>query len=344
MNPSWKTTLDAICGRLAPSDPDSPDGFDFGDAAGELVRAVHDTVVSPLPQLAVIHVGGDDAQSFLHGQLTSDVNHLAPGAVQHAAWCTPKGRILATMLVAHVTAGYLLVVADDLVERITKRLAMFVLRAKVRIERHADRDALLGVHGADALRALQAAGLPEPTADLTAAAGDMGTVIRLATGRYLVLASHAALPAAWTSLASVAGAVGRNAWDWLELQTGIPRVGAATSEEFVPQMLGFEQIGGVSFHKGCYPGQEIVARTQYLGKVKRHLYRAGGPGALVAGTSIHSPANPDTACGTVAMSALGPDGEREALVVVQENFAAGPLHLGGLDGPLLRLLAPVAHA
>ena len=125
---------------------------------------------------------------------------------------------------------------------------------------------------------------------------------------------------------------------WLDIQAGIPLITAQTKEEFVPQMADFERLGAVSFHKGCYPGQEIIARTQYLGKVKRHLYRAHSASPMAAGNAIFSPANPDHPCGMVANAAPAPTGGYDALVVVQENFvAAGDLELASPGGPRIDL-------
>jgi folate-binding protein YgfZ len=128
------------------------------------------------------------------------------------------------------------------------------------------------------------------------------------------------------------------AWLWLDVQAGIPRIVAATKEAFIPQMVNFDKIGGVSFHKGCYPGQEVIARTQYLGKVKRHLYRVSSPLEVTPGQALYpsGPANdPGTACGTVANSAPSPDGGWVALAVVLESASDARIHAGSPDGPTL---------
>jgi folate-binding protein YgfZ len=123
---------------------------------------------------------------------------------------------------------------------------------------------------------------------------------------------------------------------WLDIQAGIPLITDATKEEFVPQMANFDQIGGVSFHKGCYPGQEVIARTQYLGKVKRHLYRISATVPIAAGNPVYSPENPEHACGMVANAAPAPEGGYVALAVIQEGFVdAGDLELGAPGGSRL---------
>src|SRR5690606_34859735 len=140
-------------------------------------------------------------------------------------------------------------------------------------------------------------------------AADAGRrVLALGDGRFLVAASPDAAAGLWPMLAAALRPAGLPAWRWLDIRAGLPLIGAATKEHFVPQMADFERIGGVSFHKGCYPGQEIVARTQYLGKVKRHLYRLAGEAAMAAGDELYSGAVPDQSCGMVVSAAPSPDG------------------------------------
>lgn len=166
---------------------------------------------------------------------------------------------------------------------------------------------------------------------MSAQCGDI-SVIRLDMQRFIVAVPAPAAADLWQKLSIKARPVGVPAWRWLDIQAGYPLVTLATKEEFVPQMADFEKIGAVSFHKGCYPGQEVVARTQYLGKVKRHLYRLSSTQALKAGEDLHSPDNPDQACGMVMTAAPSPRGGFEALAVVQSNFA-GNVRLGSREGP-----------
>jgi folate-binding protein YgfZ len=163
------------------------------------------------------------------------------------------------------------------------------------------------------------------------AAGGEARVLHLDADRFVVAVPEPQAAAVWAALAAIARAAGTSAWRWLDVRAGLPLVTGATREEFVPQMADFEKIGGVSFHKGCYPGQEVVARTQYLGKVKRHLYRVSCAAPLVAGGDLHSPDNPDQASGKIVLAAPSPDGGYEALAVVQSNFSSN-LRLGSLEG------------
>ncbi len=335
MNPNWRSFLESA---EAVFDSGSDEVAHFGDAAGELVAARERTALVPLTHLALIEATGEDAKAFLHGQLTSDINHLGADQAQHSAWCTAKGRMQASFLVWRTGDAYQLALAADLEAASLKRLQMFVLRAKVKLVALTDSLILIGVAGPQAIEALADAGLPCPAAPMTTAAYDTARVIALDAHRYIVALPQASAAVFWQKLAAKARPAGLPVWRWLDIQAGFPLVTAATKEEFVPQMADFEKLGGVSFHKGCYPGQEIVARTQYLGKVKRHLFRVKGEQVLVPGTDLHSPDNPDTASGMIVSGAPSPAGGYEALAVVQSNFADN-LHLGSREGPKIEAVA-----
>ncbi len=328
MNASWQEFLGSSGARIE-------DGrvSDFGDFASEL-RATRDaTIISPLLHLGIIESAGEDAKTFLHNQLTNDVNHLAFDTAQLAAWCTAKGRMLVSFLLYRQASAYQLLLSADLLATIQRRLQMFVLRSKVKVNDLTGNHELIGVSGPQGEAALQSAGLPVPAKPLDTAAFASGTVIRLDRTRFAVVVSSEATAELWQQLAENARPAGTPAWQWLDIQAGIPLITAATSEEFVPQMTNFDKIGGVSFHKGCYPGQEVVARTQYLGKIKRHLCRISAADPIAAGTSILSPESPEHPCGMVVNAAPAPGGGFAALAVIQESFIeAGDLRLGTPDG------------
>ncbi|MFC5301135.1 YgfZ/GcvT domain-containing protein [Azospira restricta] len=327
MIPTWKEALGATGARF--NDSRNPEVDSFGDAAGELAAARDATVVAPLTHLGVIRVGGEDAKSFLHNQLTSDINHLAADGAQHAAWCSAKGRMLASFVVWRDGGDYLLALSADLQAAIAKRLQMYVLRSKVTV---ADAGlALLGLSGPQSPAALQAAGLPRPE-PMKSAAADGCAVIRIDDARQLIAVPAERAAAVWAALAGTARPVGLPAWRWLDIRAALPLISEATKEHFVPQMANFERIGGVSFHKGCYPGQEVVARTQYLGKVKRHLYRLRSDAAMAAGDELYSEAVPDQSCGMVVSAAASPAGGHEALAVVMELAADAGIRLRARDG------------
>ena len=335
MNPTWRSLLESSNAVFA-------DGGDevisFANAEQELQAAVAGTVVVPLTHLGLIEAVGDDAKSFLHSQFTSDINHLGADQVQHSAWCSAKGRMQASFLAWRAGEAFRLVVASDLEAPTLKRLQMFVLRSRVKLASLSDQLPLLGLSGPQAAAALAAAGLPCPLGPLTSAHDARASVVALEAERFLLAVTPEALPALWQQLTQTARPAGVPVWRWLDVRAGLPLVTAATKEEFVPQMADFEKLGGVSFHKGCYPGQEVVARTQYLGKVKRHLFRVRSDQPLPAGTDLHSPDNPDQACGKIVSGAPSPAGGFEALAVVQSNFASN-LHLGSREGPKIEAVA-----
>jgi folate-binding protein YgfZ len=210
-----------------------------------------------LNRYGLLSVSGDDAREFLHAQLTIDVRNLRERAAL-AGWCSAKGRLLATFLVIPAPQGFLLQLARDLAPAIAKRLAMFILRSKVKLADESERWAQFGVWDAD-------------WKEILAWDGGRATV-PVGARRFLRLE-----PADAASLAPTSG---EEAWTLLEIRAGRPLITAATQDQFVPQMVNLETLGGVEFQKGCYPGQEIVARAQYRGQVKRrmvHLRASGRP-------------------------------------------------------------------
>jgi len=335
MNPNWRSFLESAEGAF---DGETSELLNFGDANAELMAASQQTVLVPLTHLGLIEANGEEAKPFLHSQFTNDINHLAEDQAQHAGWCTAKGRMQASFLVWRNGDCYQLILAADLQEAAQKRLQMFVLRAKVRLTAATDSTLLLGLSGPQAEAALSDAALPCPAEPMATAMADGITVIRLDASRFIIAAPEAAKATLWQKLTVKARPAGVPAWRWLDIQAGFPLVTLATKEEFVPQMADFEKIGGVSFHKGCYPGQEIVARTQYLGKVKRHLFRLTSDQALKAGDVLYSPDNPDQACGMVMTAAPAPAGGYAALAVVQSNFSTN-VHLGSREGPQVQAAA-----
>lgn len=311
----WQAFLSAQGARI------DNDGVvtDFGDPAGELAAAASATVMTPLTQLALLGCSGEDASSFLHNQLTSDVNHLAETSAQYSSWCTHKGRMQASFILFRRNGEYRALLARDLLEPTQKRLQVYVLRSKVKLADLSGAEAAIGIAGPQAKDVMGSVGLPIPDGIMETAAGESASVIRLAAERFLIVAPVSDLPALFEALKAQARPTGVPAWQWLDIQSGIVWVSAATKEEFVPQMVNFDKIGAVSFRKGCYPGQEVVARTHYLGKIKRHLYRLRIDAEVAAGGSIFHEGNPESACGTIASIAHAPDGKYVALAVIKES-------------------------
>jgi len=212
-----------------------------------------------LTRYGLLSVTGADARAFLHAQLTNDIEHLAPDRWAFAGWCSAKGRLLASFLVIPSPQGFLLQIARDLADPVAKRVGMYVLRSKVKIVDQSDAWAQHGVWDAD---------IAGPD---VAWHGSIATV-RVAPRRYLQLG-----PAAELREAPSADEV---QWTLQEIRAGRPLITRATQDQFVPQMVNFETLGGVDFGKGCYPGQEIVARAQYRGQVKRRMVHAVAPAGV----------------------------------------------------------------
>lgn len=323
----------------------SADAESFGKLAEELIAARDGAVQAPLLDMGLIRASGPEAASFLHNLMTNDVSGIDAQTARFAGFCTPKGRLLASFLIWREGEDFLLALPADTHAAILKKLSMYVLRAKVKLTDASAEKVLIGISLGTATNATT---LSVPTDMPVRGVAEIanGQAIRLDSSRWM-LAIHAdAAVSVWTQLQTSARPVGLAAWRWLEIAAGQPRVVAATQEAFVPQMLNMEHaaVAGVSFTKGCYPGQEIVARTQYLGKVKRRMYRVRLPEAFsadthLAGAHVFTPETGDQHCGSLVTVAPAPGGGYEALVCVQSGAAeANAVHLGALSGPLLHFL------
>ena len=222
-------------------------------------------ITSDLSQCGLIAITGEDAQAFLHAQFTSDVNALALNHSQYSGYCTPKGRLLASFLLWRDEQGYFMELPAELREPIQKRLSMYILRSKVKMRDASGEFACFGVAGEQAAANLKQLVGEVPRAPHEVTHHDGITVIRLPAERFTVVVARQKAEAIHKALAANAKAITTRYWDWLGIRTGIAIITPATQEEFVPQMVNFDAIGAVSFNKGCYPGQEIVARMHYLG-------------------------------------------------------------------------------
>jgi tRNA-modifying protein YgfZ len=317
----------------------------FGDPAAELAAAAKGDVVADLSHLGLLGVTGEDAQAFLQAQLSCDISALGDQAAGLGAYCSPKGRMLANFLVWPEGGGYFLALSRSIVGSTAKRLGMFVLRSKVVLADRTGERYLLGAAGPAAERTLLAALGTVPASPQGVSRSDGATVIRLAPTRFLVAVVPACAESLWTALAGALRPVGTPCWEWLDVAAGIPRVTARTQDEFVPQMANLELLGGVSFQKGCYPGQEVVARTQFLGKAKRRMFLARIEGAdPQPGDPLYSEDLGDQASGMIVNAAPAPDGGIDVLAVVHApSAAAGTVHLGSLTGAPLRF-RPLPYA
>ena len=307
--------------------------------------------VAPVTDLGLIAVAGEDAAGFLHNQLTNDVEHLGTGEARLAGYCTPKGRLQATFLYWRDAEEVYLQLPRAIQAPLQKRLSMFVLRAKAKLRDATAEDAfaaVLGIGGAKGEAALRAQVSELPAAPYGKVTGAHGTVIRLADAlgapRYLWVTSSATAQAAFPALAGELALGGNAAWQLAAIHAGVPQVTQPTQEQFVPQMINLELLGGVNFKKGCYPGQEIVARSQYLGKLKRRTALATVENAAArAGDEVFATADPDQPCGMVVNAA--PNGRGGADLLVEMKLAAldEDVRHGSAAGPSLRF-QPLPYA
>lgn len=248
----------------------------FGDAAQELATVSQHTTLYDLSHLALLELTGTDAVNFLQGQVTNDVKLLDGQRAHYTGYCSPKGRLLGLFLAfAHQDHLHLQIPAS-ISEAIAKRLRMYVMRSKVTISDTSERIVKIGLNGpsADALLAEHFATLPDVPYALTTL--EQATLLKLPSlaghHRYEIFLSPEQAIALWNALKQVAKPAGKPCWDWLEVQSGIPEIIPATQEQFVPQMVNLDLLNAINFKKGCYTGQEIVARTHYLGSVKRRTF------------------------------------------------------------------------
>ena len=293
---------------------------DFGDAAAELQAAAGGHVLCDLSHMSLLEVAGEDAVTFLQGQVTNDVKLLDGHTSHFAGYCNPKGRMLAMFLAFGHFDHLHLQLPKSLAEAVTKRLRMYVLRAKVTIKDVSDEIVRFGVAGADSETALRRVFSEVPQQAHALVTLENGVILRLPgpVPRFQVFANGAHAKALWQTLAETHTPVGKAAWDWLEIEAGIPDIYPATQEAFVPQMLNLDALDGISFKKGCYTGQEIVARTHYLGKVKRRTQLAHVADTLApqAGDDIHAGQGGEAA-GKIVRSAPSPTGGHDVLVEVR---------------------------
>lgn len=292
--------------------------------------------IAELTHLGVIRVTGDDAVTFLQGQLTQDVALMGHHEARLAAFCNAKGRMQASFVVFKHGADLLLVCNRDILPATLKRLSMFVLRAKAKLSDASAEFALYGVAGAAVAQVAGRAGALWEKMDL----GETSLVfLHPGAGQARALwCAPAGSPAPEGPPISLAN------WEWLGVQSGIAMITQPIFEAFVPQMLNYESVGGVNFKKGCYPGQEIVARSQFRGTLKRRAYVAHTAGTPTVGQEVFHASDAGQPCGLVAAAAPNPAGGFDAIVSMQTSAATnGRLTLGGASGEALSLL-PLPYA
>lgn len=275
---NWQMTFEAQCAVYE-------DGAiqHFGDAKKELNDTQSSNIVCDLSHTGLIALSGDDAATFLQGQVTNDVNALGGTHAHFSGYCTPKGRLLALFLAFAHDQKFYLQLKQSLLPAIMKRLKMYIMRAKVEISDASNQMIRFGINGPDAMTILRKQFSNIPNQDFATSPIDqdnlrIGLILKLPSieghQRFELLIDETHALNTFNSIKNSCELVGKPCWDWLDIQTGLPDVTENTQEQFVPQMLNLDILDGINFKKGCYTGQEIVARTHYLGTVKRRTYKA----------------------------------------------------------------------
>jgi folate-binding protein YgfZ len=286
--------------------------------------------VTALSHLGVIRAEGPEAADFLNGQLTQDFALLGPTDARLAALCTAKGRMIASFIgIRPQPDRVLLVIGRDILAATLKRLSMYVLRAKLKLSDATEEFMLHGLAGT----ALAANGV--------SADAPPGRCSQIGDANVVSLYPSDGVPRALRiapvgSTAPDGPALDPSLWQWSEVRSGIVTVSQPIVEAFVPQMLNYESVGGVNFKKGCYPGQEVVARSQFRGTLKRRTYLVQATAPVAAGQEVFAANDPEQPVGMVAQAAPAPGGGWAALVSMQiAALNAGGLRAGSADGPAL---------
>ena len=285
----------------------------------------------------VLAVRGPDANKFLQGQVTCNLNYLSDSYSSLGARCTPKGRMQSSFRILSVSDGYLLAMASDLLDAQLTDLKKYAVFSKSKLTDESHDWLRIGLNSADDI--LHSLGLElAATADSVARRDDL-LALRLSDGRAELWIPADQATAVQAQVASQLPEAPLNDWLLAQVRAGIGQVVGSTRELFIPQMINLQAVGGVSFKKGCYTGQEIVARMQYLGKLKRRLYRLALYDSQVPepATLLFSPTH-TSSVGEVVLAARTPDGV-ELLAVLQDEAALnGVIHLGSAEGRTLSVL------
>ncbi|OFZ66045.1 MAG: folate-binding protein [Betaproteobacteria bacterium RBG_16_56_24] len=319
----------------------------FGAAGAERLATRGGTVLCDLSQFGTLRVSGVEAESFLQNLLSNDIRDVSSARAQFSSLNSPKGRMLATMLIWRDGDDYLLQLPHVLCEPIRKKLGMYVLRAKVKITDASDEIVSIGLSGADTQQILHARFGELPQLPLGFFSTSSASVIKISDTRFQINTAAQHAPALWATLNQHAQPVGSVCWDWLNIRSGIPVILPQTQEQFVPQMVNLDLAGGVNFKKGCYPGQEIVARMQYLGKLKRRMFLAhidtlphpDSNETPQPGDELFSADMEGQASGMLVNTAPSPSGGHDVLAVAQTSSReAQTVRWKSLQGAALQFL------
>ena len=312
---------------------------DFGDAAAERIAARDSTVLCDLSQFGILKVSGEDAQNFLQNLFSNDIKAVTPQLAQLSSFNSAKGRVIASFFVWQNGTGYFLHLPQALLAPILKKLSMYVLRAKVQIEDVSLQQICIGISGKQAAALLQANIGELPQTTLGMQEHPQASIMCIDAERFQINTTPEHAETLWQKLSAEARPVGSSCWDWLNIRAGVPVVLPATQEQFVLLMLNMDIIGAVSFKKGCYPGQEIVARVHHLGKLKQRSYLAHIDTELApqANDPLYSEDYAGQSSGSILNAAPAPQGGYDVLATLHISTvqASHSVHWNSTDGATL---------
>ena len=293
---------------------------DFGNPGEETRSAVGKHILVDLSQFAIIRITGKDAADFLHGQFTSNIHALTATDLQSSSWCNPRGQVLANFLLLKPDAGFLLLLPQDMKTYFMQGLQRYILRADVTLQDESESLVRVGISGPDLSQAMNT--MPgsnqDPARPIQHDKGITLLPLPADKARSILLGGIEAMQAAWHELADGFRPAGAHCWALLDILAGLPWITQATAAMFLPQMLNLDSLGGLSYQKGCYPGQEIITRLQQRGQLKRKLClaRTQNGEAIQPGRHLFSRGD-QRAVGTVINIAPDPAGGHAMLAVVE---------------------------
>jgi hypothetical protein len=303
------------------------------------VTSSNNSFIAPLNSLGLIDITGKDAEKFLHSQLTNDVQGLSREEVQISGYCSHKGRMIATLLVWKTCSGILLELPCSLLSIVQQRLEKFSMRAEVKILDKSKMQPVFGLAGNESTAILRSWFQILPSNPYGKVENQYGTLIRLmdieTIPRYQWITNEDQAMCIWSKISRVLKPVSEEVWRLTEIQACIPQVTLLTKEKFVPQMINFELIGGISFKKGCYPGQEVIARNQYLGQPdrRRTVIASINTTGVEPATEVFSSSDPIQPCGMIVNSENSSECSSLCLLEVKTKaLEKGAVHLGSSSG------------
>jgi len=301
----------------------------FDNPESENSLLAQGSVLCDLSNFGIIKVSGEDAENFLQNQLTNDIRNVTESQHQSSAWCSPKGRMIANFQVFKRQESYFLILSIDLLEHVIKKLSMYIMMSKVTIENITDSYVLFGYAGTEADKNLQAYSKLTPLkANQSATFGTL-TLLNMPTTLpgFIIFGELEDAKQLWEACNQTAKPASCAPFLYLNIISGLPIITKPSSEKWIPQMVNFTAIGGVDFKKGCYPGQEVVARLNYLGKTKRRMYRIEIDSNTLPAVNDNISSDTDPSAGQILNAAINPENKVEALAILKITEAEKPLSL-----------------